>query len=151
MSGTAISTKVLHAQDLASVVAIEKKSYDHPWSFESFGQILSQKHFYGWGLFEQMSLKGYAMYSVVADEMNLVNFAIDPLSRGQGYGAFLLTHILHEAALLGAKQSFLEVRVDNKEALGLYAKHGYVCKGRRIKYYSDGKDAFVMVRSLDGV
>lgn len=148
MDVTAISTKVLHAQDLPSVIAIEKKSYDHPWTFESFGQILSQKHFYGWGLFEQMILKGYAMYSVVLDEMNLVNLAIDPHSRAQGYGSYLLTHILHEASVMGAKQCFLEVRVDNKAALALYAKHGFTCKGRRVQYYSDGNDAFVMVRPL---
>ncbi len=147
MSG--ISTKVLHTQDLPSVVAIEKKSYPNPWGFESFTQILSQKNFYGWGIFINHQLRGYGFYSVVLDEMSLVNLAIDPEHRGQGLGSHLLEHVLKEAGLMGAKHCFLEVRVDNKAAIALYASHGFEPKGRRVGYYSDGRDAFVMTRKID--
>lgn len=60
--------------------------------------------------------------------------ASTPPTRGGGIGELLLSDILAEA---DRRQStvFLEVRVDNDPAIGLYKKHGFVQLGVRKNYY----------------
>jgi ribosomal protein S18 acetylase RimI-like enzyme len=45
--------------------------------------------------------------------------------RGKGYGREIVETILTEAARLGAKNTYLQVDIDNPAALGLYEKLGY--------------------------
>jgi [ribosomal protein S18]-alanine N-acetyltransferase len=50
----------------------------------------------------------------------------------------------------GAGAMFLEVAAANGPALALYAREGFTEVGRRRRYYSDGTDALVLRRDLDG-
>ena len=43
----------------------------------------------------------------------------------------------------------LEVRVSNTEAQALYAQAGYMIVKRMIRYYHNGEDGYLMVKSLD--
>ena len=68
-------------------------------------------------------------------------------AQGRGVGRTLLCALLDLAAGLGAQRVFLEVRVDNDVAIGLYASQGFVQVGRRRGYYQ-GVDAWTMCRHL---
>jgi ribosomal-protein-alanine N-acetyltransferase len=50
--------------------------------------------------------------------------------------------------LYGAKQCYLEVRVTNESAIGLYRKLGFDVTRTIHGYYGDGEDAHVMSRKL---
>ena len=47
-----------------------------------------------------------------------------------------------------ARLIVLELRVSNVGAKGLYKEAGYSLVNRLRKYYSDGEDCFLMVKSL---
>jgi ribosomal-protein-alanine N-acetyltransferase len=47
-----------------------------------------------------------------------------------------------------AKQCFLEVRVTNTEAIGLYKKLGFEITRTIHGYYADGEDAYLMTKKL---
>ena len=55
--------------------------------------------------------------------------------RRRGIGRALLRRFLADAAALGADQCFLEVRVSNIAAIGLYSAEGFVPVARRAGYY----------------
>jgi ribosomal-protein-alanine N-acetyltransferase len=53
-----------------------------------------------------------------------------------------------ELASGGARFSILEVAVENREALALYAKLGYARAAILVDYYGPGKDALLMTKRL---
>ncbi|PVB59985.1 GNAT family N-acetyltransferase/peptidase C39 family protein [Labrenzia sp. 011] len=80
----------------------------------------------------------------------LYSLALDTGHRGQGVGAALLKAA--EAAAFEADRIVLrlEVRADNRAALGLYEASGYRVLGRVANYYEDGCAALRMERLLHG-
>lgn len=90
------------------------------------------------------AILGYAVLSVVLDEGNLDNIAVDPDARRQGVADALLGALTgfgreHLAALM------LEVRASNAPAIALYEKHGFAAVGRRKNYYdAPREDAILM-------
>ena len=75
----------------------------------------------------------------VADELEVIDVAVEPQFRRQG----LATRLLQEAFQheQGARSAFLEVRSSNLEARALYIELGFRLNGHRKSYYSDGEDA----------
>jgi ribosomal-protein-alanine N-acetyltransferase len=65
----------------------------------------------------------------------------------------LLQRFIDDARRAGAEQMFLEVRISNAAAIGLYEAAGFVAVGRRHAYYPEtprgrSEDALVMRRTL---
>jgi [ribosomal protein S18]-alanine N-acetyltransferase len=80
---------------------------------------------------------------------DIVTLAVARHRWGAGIGTSLLLGLLAEAARRGCREVFLEVRVDNDRAQGLYRRHGFAGIGVRRGYYQpSGTDALVMRREL---
>ncbi|MFA9202773.1 MAG: ribosomal protein S18-alanine N-acetyltransferase [Flavobacteriales bacterium] len=96
---------------------------------------------------------GFCILQTVLDEANLLLMAIDPQQQGQGYGNLLLEQSLER---LGERcvMVFLEVRVSNQAAIGLYEKLGFHQVGTRLGYYpapNGREDAQVMALTRDNI
>lgn len=95
------------------------------------------------------ALAGYAVYGYDGDAFHLMNLAIVADYRGRGLAKALMREFLDEAARHSAPDAWLEVAVDNKEALGLYEALGFEVVRTRRKYYQPGGiDALVMRKEL---
>lgn len=68
--------------------------------------------------------------------------------RRTGAGQALLTAYHQELSSLGCAESFLEVRLSNAAAIGLYERHGYSITRQRRDYYGPGEDGLDMVRKI---
>ena len=89
--------------------------------------------------------------SVGAGEAHILNVCVHPEYRSRGLGSRLLQRLLTLARKHGADTAFLEVRISNRAALGLYQKLGFNEIGLRRGYYplEDGKeDAVLLALSL---
>jgi ribosomal-protein-alanine N-acetyltransferase len=96
------------------------------------------------------ALLGWAGVYVVADSAEVLTVGVVPTARRHGIARLLLARLLDEARRRGAREVFLEVRVDNTAALALYDREGFARVGRRRGYYDHGRvDAVVMRRALD--
>jgi ribosomal-protein-alanine N-acetyltransferase len=80
---------------------------------------------------------------------HIVSVAVLPEYRRKGIGEALVAKAMENMRLYKAKQCFLEVRVTNIEAVGLYKKLGFGVSRTVRGYYADGEDAYVMETKLE--
>ena len=88
---------------------------------------------------------GFALAWRTADELHLLDLAVDASVRRQGLGRSLLQAVIADARHAGSRLLLLEARASNEPALALYRSAGFFVTDVRRAYYSDnGEDALVM-------
>ena len=136
--------------DLLAVERIEKASFDDPWVREALLQELVSSQLRLPLVVELAGqVVGYLMAWRSADELHILNVAVDPGRRRRGLGAALLRAVLEVAAREGMAAVSLEVRPGNEPALGMYRGFGFEPAGVREGYYADnGEDALILTLTL---
>lgn len=77
-----------------------------------------------------------------ADEVHLLDVAVEVEARRRGVGRRLLATVIEHGRRRGARVVLLEVRRSNLPAIALYRRAGFEQAGVRRGYYSDnGEDA----------
>ncbi len=78
----------------------------------------------------------------------IIAFAVRKEFRRMGIGKMLLRNAIDRIVGRGKRKIMLEVRVSNIPAQQLYKKFGFVIADVLPGYYSDGEDAYLMVRTI---
>lgn len=136
--------------DLPLVFTIEQLAYTHPWNLRILQDCL-RVGYRAWVLLREADIIGYGFLSVAAGEAHVLNICIDPQFQGQGYGHYLLNHLLSLARQQGADTVFLEVRTSNTDAIRLYNRLGFNQIGLRKNYYPHAQgreDAIIFALTL---
>ncbi len=81
---------------------------------------------------------------------HIVTIDVAPGGRRSGVGSLLLRAAEDRLRLGGARAVGLETAVDNLPALSFYKRHGYSVVRTWPRYYSNGVDALVLRKELDG-
>jgi len=98
---------------------------------------------------EHDALLGWASLLMLGDTVEILTVGVVPAARRRGIARQLVAALVDEARHRGAREAFLEVRVDNDAARRLYASEGFDEIGTRRGYYDNGRvDAVVMRREL---
>jgi len=168
------------SEDLAKVLTIERHVHISPWSRLSFEESLTMQE----PLANQESLTmqessanqepsenekyicrvveskddiiGYFIVCPIADELHILNVAIDSQYQGLGIGHLLMEGVIRLAMESKKTKIFLEVRASNEVAQGLYLKWQFEHIAIRKRYYSipnssntnDREDAYIFMRHL---
>jgi ribosomal-protein-alanine N-acetyltransferase len=138
--------------DVSAVVALERASYQFPWSEGIFRDCLRV----GYTCRVVTSgnrVMGYGVMSVGAGEAHILNLCIDAAFRCQGIGRRMLGYLLDKGAAAGMSEAFLEVRPSNTAAIRLYLSVGFDQVGMRRGYYQavgGREDAAVLKLTLRG-
>ncbi|MHB8078967.1 MAG: ribosomal protein S18-alanine N-acetyltransferase [Candidatus Krumholzibacteriia bacterium] len=140
------------AGDLPAVERIENASFGDPWPRTALAEELHPGALRLPLVAERDgAVVGYLMAWRAADELHILNLAVDAAERCRGVGARLLTAAIAEGTARAMALVTLEVRESNAPARRFYARHGFVARGRRRRYYRDnGEDAIVMTLVLRG-
>ncbi len=94
---------------------------------------------------DESDANGFALVWHAADEVHILDLAVDEGCRRRGVGRELLGAIIDDARLRRSRLVLLEARASNAAALGLYRSAGFFVADVRRAYYSDnGEDAVVM-------
>lgn len=118
---------------------------DSPWSAEMFWGELAAGNHYVVHHTAAGTVDGYAGLGIVGDDAQVLTIAVAAAAQGRGIGRALLGDLIAAAA---GRRILLEVRTDNRPAIGLYTVNGFVTIGRRRRYYQpSGADAFTMERA----
>jgi len=148
-----VTARTMRWWDIEAVADLERELFvQDPWSAEQFwGELAHVPETRWYAVHEDGSgIDGYAGLFAVPPEADVQTIGVAPQSQGHGLGRELLSALVAEAERRGCVQLFLEVRVDNAAAIGLYERAGFERQGRRRNYYGDGIDALVLRRRLGG-
>lgn len=137
---------VLGEDDVQDLIDLEAQCFEYHWTREQFLLGLSRKAFRVLGIRFEKILAGYIAFSLIEDEMEILNLAVRPEFRRHGLAARLLTESFKVCGENSIKKSFLDVKVSNEPALSLYRKFGYKKIGVRKKYYPDTKEDALLFR-----
>jgi [ribosomal protein S18]-alanine N-acetyltransferase len=80
---------------------------------------------------------------------HITTVGVAPEYRRRGLARLILHEIERSFSARGVATIRLEVRVGNESAQRLYEQMGYVIIQRMGKYYSNGNDGYLMVKSLE--
>ena len=138
------TSRRLTLEDAPLMQALEATCFSMPWTLEQCCAALKQKQFVAFGVFGTAELLGYISYYQIIDELEIVNLAVMPQWRRQGYGRLLMLTALQAGQKMGMHRVCLEVRRLNVAAIKLYESLGFTRTGCRKRYYCDtGEDALI--------
>lgn len=136
----------LGESDIDDLIELEKECFNYHWTHEQFLLGLKRKAFKVLGIRTDDGLIGYMAFSLIEDEMEILNLAVRPEYRRHGLGALLLQKSFEICVDKQIRKSFLDVKASNEPALALYRKFGYHQVGVRKKYYPDTKEDALLFR-----
>ena len=122
-----MSIREMKVDDLKRIVELEKDLFLSPWNEEDFIHELKENPMAG--------------YTTIATDRHF---------QGQGYASQLMEYALEKSEELHYQNVNLEVRVSNVKAIALYQKFGFKNVAVRKRYYSNGEDAYLMIKELEG-
>ena len=132
--------------DLLRVHEIEQSCFSDPWTLNGFKDSLNEASAHLLVVEDDVcEIAGYACLYQVVDEGEIVNVAIDPAYRQQGYGAKLVRALVALGLELGAERFFLEVRKSNMAGQALYKSLGFEECGIRKGFYENPKEDAVLM------
>ena len=145
-----IVIRAMRGNDVAEVVAIERASYQFPWSEGIFRDCL-RVGYVSRVVTVSRQVMAYGVMSLGAGEAHILNLCVGEAFRCRGVGRRLLGSLIERAAAAGMADAFLEVRPSNTAAIRLYLAIGFEQVGMRRGYYqaANGReDAAVLRRAL---
>jgi len=135
--------------DLDEVLAIEQVSFPTPWTRKMFLEEMSNRNARLLVFRRGKAIAGYICFWEVLDEAHLMNIAVHPRHRSQGYGMSMMQVLENVSVRDGVKRVLLDVARRNVPARSLYKKCGFHSIGFRKKYYTaEEDDAIVMEKWL---
>ena len=133
-------------EDLDEVTAIENGCFTDPWSRQSFADSLEQKNADLLVVEEEKGhVAGYCCIYRVMDEGEIVNVAVSPEYRKQGYGVEMVGRLIRQSGEAGVRRFFLEVRESNIAGQKLYERLGFAACGKRRGFYEQPKEDAVLM------
>ncbi|MDC0404302.1 ribosomal protein S18-alanine N-acetyltransferase [Porticoccaceae bacterium] len=124
--------------DIEGALDIEQRVSPDPWRRFAFEQSI-ESHSAQVLVAHPQQLQGFLLWSVTADQAELLNIAVHPNQQAKGYGRLLLDHLISQLPSAVASL-FLEVRASNFAAIGLYQNYGFNQIGERRGYYRASSD-----------
>jgi ribosomal-protein-alanine N-acetyltransferase len=145
-----VKFRAMVPSDVPSVGAVERASYEFPWSEGIFRDCLRVGY-----LCRVAEMDGeivaYGVVAMGAGEAHILNLCVRSDLRGRSVGRQMLMLLLERARQAAMTDTFLEVRPSNTLAIALYQSVGFVQVGLRKGYYQAAQgreDALVLKLDL---
>ena len=121
--------------DVPAMVRIDRIVHVSRWSMRSFMRYLFSPY-YTWVIRSHGKVLAFAVSQKHMHHLLVLNMAVLPGHRRKSYGKNLLMHMIDHASQLGLRYVFLEVAVDNPQALAFYVQHGFKLNAYLPNYYN---------------
>ena len=133
---TSISFNKLTSVEIPSVLSIEERNSDYPWSQGQFKTSIENSSNLCYFLSQNGKTIGYLIAMLAVDTADIVNIGIDPDFKRQGHGTALLNHLIEELRKRNISEILLEVRAGNQSAIQFYKSQGFEEISVRKNYYT---------------
>ena len=142
-----ISIKHINEKDIDLCYELDSKTISL-WSKKQWDNELKKEGIKVFGVLVSDLIIGICVFHVVLDEAQINFFAVNNLYRKQGFGTYLMNHLIKECKKLNIKKLFLEVSHTNFEADKFYSRFDFSTIGIRRNFYKDGSDALLKEKKL---
>ncbi|MGQ4891173.1 MAG: ribosomal protein S18-alanine N-acetyltransferase [Candidatus Njordarchaeia archaeon] len=133
--------------DIKEIQEIERMSFKYPYStYYQKSLLINADIYYVVELGNR--IVGYIIARKENNLGHIVSIAVHPAFRGIGIGKAMMIKAEEDLKKLGCYRVYLEVRVSNDVAIKLYKSLGYRIFRVIPRYYADGEDAYMMIKSL---
>ena len=115
---------------------IEKSIFQDPISKIELKNLEEQPAYNIWKI-EEKKIVGFVSFFHVKDEIEIIKICIIKSHQRKNYGSILI----NEIKKLKIKKIFLEVSIENVNAINFYLKNGFQKIGVRKGYYANDKSS----------
>ena len=136
--------KPVKKDDLSKLTEIYKDIFDYPSSIKDFENYFKEDTIKIWKISTQKII-GFVIFYHVRDEIEIIQIGIMKLCQRKNYGSLIVNKI---KKLKDIRKIFLEVSVENTQAINFYLKNGFKKIGIRKAYYKVNKQRIDAIRLL---
>src|SRR6185369_11120677 len=151
MVAISLSTIRMGVGDVEECWALDQRCFadGEAYDRETFKELLAQRAVAYKTVAADSIMVGFVIGLVEPDGTgHVVVLGVSPDWRRQGIGEALMEYVEAGFAGRGVRMIHLEVRTSNAGARFLYEKRGFAIAGRRLAYYTNGDDGYLMVKTL---
>ena len=120
--------------DYKTLIQIEKSIFKHSMSVNELKSFEMNESYIIWKI-EKIKIIGFVCFFHVRDEIEIIRICIIKSHQRKNYGSILI----NEIKKLNIKKIFLEVSIENVNAINFYLKNGFQKIGVRKGYYANDK------------
>ena len=139
-----IHIKPIKKCDLLRLIEIEKEVFDYSLSIEEFENNFNKKMIKIWKI-STRKIIGFVTFYHVKDEIEIIQICILKSYQRKNYGTLIIDKMKQ---LINIKKIFLEVSVENFQAINFYLKNGFKKIGIRKAYYKVNNQRIDALRLL---
>lgn len=144
MGGFEIHLRWMIDRDIDEVVAIERRSFEFPWTEQEIRQFRQQRNGFGFVVEHDERVVGFVLYEVHPHRLHVVNLAVQPEFRRRGVGATMVRYLVDKLSAQRRNRIVLEVRERNLDAQLFFRAMGFhAVKVLRDFYDNSPEDAYV--------
>ena len=122
--------------DYKTLIQIEKTIFNDPISVNELKSFEMNESHVIWKI-EKIKIIGFVCFFHVRDEIEIIKICIIKSHQRKNYGSILI----NEIKKLNIKKIFLEVSIENVNAINFYLKNGFQKIGVRKGYYANDKSS----------
>ncbi len=135
-------------EDLDYIYKLGKENLETQFSKETLKTFIIYDETYHVFSISEKDLIGYIILWKSDNYGQIIDIVIEGKYRKKGYGQKLLSYGINYLKELNVNVVSLEVNVNNKAALSLYEKAGFI-KERILENYYENSDGVLLIRRLD--
>jgi ribosomal-protein-alanine N-acetyltransferase len=132
-------------RDMPEVLAIERASFEFPWSEEDFIRCLRQRNCIGMVAEHEERVVGFMIYELHKSRLHILNFAVSSDARRRGVAAQMTNKLIGKLSAQRRTRIMLEVRETNLTAQIFFRSAGFQAVSVLRSFYEDTpEDAYLM-------
>jgi [ribosomal protein S18]-alanine N-acetyltransferase len=140
-----VQIRWLIRRDMADVLRIESRSFEHAWTEEDFLCCLRQRNCIGMVAEHEHEIVGFMIYELHKSRLNILNFAVSAGHRRQGVATQMVTRLIDKLSQQRRKEILLEVRERNLDAQMFFKQQSFrAVRVLRSHYHDTSEDAYLM-------
>ena len=136
-------------RDMDEVLAIERESFEFPWTEEEFLCCLRQRNCIGTVAELDHKIVGFMIYELHQSMLRILNFAVSSDQRRDGIGGQMIQRLIDKLSQQRRREIVLEVRETNLAAQMFFGSCNFRALSVLRNHYDDTlEDAYYMRYSL---
>lgn len=112
-------------KDVPDVMAIERESFESPWTEQDLINCLRQRNCIGMVIESDGDVAGFMIYELHKSRLEILNFAVHPQHRNNGLGSKMLDKLFGK---LGERRHTIGLQIvdSNLPAHLFFSRHGFM-------------------------